>query len=135
MLHKLKGLASAAALAGAVGAGAPAAAHHGTSVNYDQRSTITIEGTVTEFHWRNPHSTLFVDVADEAGNVTNYAIELPSPTLLARGELGWTRRTFKPGDHIEFKVHPSRTGAPVVLGGCTNVCDVLVNGKPPVKEY
>jgi hypothetical protein len=117
---------------------APAAsafAHHGTSVNYDFAKTETIVGTVTEFHWRNPHSTLFLDVEDGAGRIVSYAIELPSPTLLARGELGWTRNTFKPGDHVEFKVHPSRTGAPVAAGGCTQTCDVLVNGKPPEKSY
>ena len=107
------------------------AAHHGTSVNYDQSRTMTLTGTVTEFHWRNPHSTLFLDVTDDAGEISNYAIELPSPTLLSRGDLGWTRRTFKPGDHVEFSVHPSRTGAPVALG-CMRACDeVLVNGEPP----
>jgi len=113
---------------------APALAHHGTSVNYDFAKTVTIVGTVTEFHWRNPHSTLFLNVSDDAGKVTEYAIELPSPTLLSRGELGWTRNTFKTGDHVEFKVHPSRTGAPVAAGGCTEQCDVLVNGEPPKKE-
>jgi Family of unknown function (DUF6152) len=125
------------AMLGAVLAGvaAHAFAHHGTAVNYDMTKTITIVGTVTEFHWRNPHSTLFLDVQDDAGAVVNYAIELPSPTLLARGELGWTRRTFKPGDHVEFKAHPSRTGAPIAVGGCTQQCEVLVNGKPPAKEY
>lgn len=133
MITKLAIFAIAAA---AVSAHAlPAFAHHGTSVNYDFAKTATIVGTVTEFHWRNPHSTLFLDVADDAGGVVNYAIELPSPTLLSRGELGWTRHTFKPGDHVEFKVHPSRTGAPVAAGGCTQKCDVLVNGKPPEKSY
>ncbi|HEU4619750.1 MAG TPA: DUF6152 family protein [Gammaproteobacteria bacterium] len=116
-------------------AAAPALAHHGTAVNYDASKTITLEGTVTEFRWRNPHSALFLDVTDEHGKVVNYAIELPSPTLLSRGELGWTRHTFKPGDHVVFKVHPSRTGAPVADGGCTRTCEVLVNGKPPKKEY
>jgi len=128
----------AAALLAVVAAAAvgPALAHHGTAVNYDMSTTVTIVGTVTEFHWRNPHSTLFLDVTDEAsGELTNYAIELPSPTLLSRGELGWTRHTFKPGDRIEFKVHPSRTGAPVAAGGCTQTCEVLVNGKPPEKQY
>ena len=60
---------------------------------------------------------------------------LPSPTLMSRGELGWTRHTFKPGDHVEFDAHPSRTGAPVAVGGCTDGCRVLVNGEPPKKEY
>jgi hypothetical protein len=117
------------------GVGVPAWAHHGTAVNYDFDKTVTIAGTVTEFRWRNPHSALFVDVTDESGNVTNYAIELPSPTLMSRGDLGWTRHTFKPGDHVEFEVHPSRTGAPVAVGGCEAGCKVLVNGAAPKKEY
>ena len=133
MINKLGTLVVTAAVA--VGAGSYAFAHHGTSVNYDSSETFTLVGTVTEFRWRNPHSALFVDVTDDAGEVTNYVIELPSPTLMSRGELGWTRHTFKPGDHVEFAVHPSRTGAPVVLGGCTQQCEVLVNGKPAEKEY
>jgi len=119
----------------AIAVAAPALAHHGTAVNYDSSKTMTLEGTVTEFRWRNPHSTLFLDVTDESGTVINYAIELPSPTLMSRGELGWTRHTFKPGDHVVFQVHPSRTGAPVVLGGCTQECEVLINGEPAKKEY
>jgi hypothetical protein len=120
----------------AIGAAAPAVAHHGTSVNYDFSKTITLEGTVTEFRWRNPHSALFLDVKGKDGKVINYAIELPSPTLLSRGKLGWTRHTFKYGDHVVIKVHPSRTGAPVAAGGCiTGTCYVLVNGKPPKKAY
>lgn len=127
------GLCSALLLAAAVAT--DASAHHGTAVNYDSSKTITLVGTVTEFRWRNPHSALFLDVKGADGKVTNYAIELPSPTLLSRGQLGWTRHTFKPGDHVVFKVHPSRTGAPVADGGCTKSCDVLINGKPPKKEY
>lgn len=100
-------------------------AHHGTAVSYDQSQWITVTGTVTEFRWRNPHSSLFLDIADDAGNTTNYAIELPSPVLMTRSN-GWTRATFKPGDTIEFRVHPSRTGAPV--GECLFNCLVKVNG-------
>jgi hypothetical protein len=126
-------LAIGVIVAAAAGFAVPATAHHGTSVNYDFSKTETIVGVVTEFHFRNPHSTLFLNVTDDAGKVVNYAIELPSPTLLSRGELGWTRATFNPGDRVEFKVHPSRTGAPVAAGGCTQQCEVLVNGKPPAK--
>jgi hypothetical protein len=126
---------SALLAAAAASVAIPVAAHHGTAVNYDASQTVTVTGTVTEFHWRNPHSTLFLDTTDDTGKVVSFAIELPSPTLLARGELGWTRHTFKPGDRVEFKVHPSRTGAPVAVGGCTQKCDVLVNGKPPEKAY
>lgn len=106
---------------------APAAdAHHGTAVSYDQNGWITVKGTVTEFRWRNPHSALFMDITKDNGDKVNYAIELPSPVLMSRSN-GWTRETFKAGDTVEFRVHPSRTGADV--GECLFDCIVSVNGK------
>ncbi len=104
----------------------PATAHHGTAVSYDQSNWITVTGKVTEFRWRNPHSALFLDVTNEADQQVSYAIELPSPVLMSRSN-GWTRATFKLGDTVEFRVHPSRTGAPV--GECLFDCLVYVNGE------
>ena len=104
-----------------------AAAHHGTAVSYDQDEWVTIEGTVTEFRWRNPHSALFLDIIDDSGETVSYAIELASPGLMVRNN-GWRRDTFEPGDHVVFRVHPSRTGAPV--GECLFNCEVLINGEP-----
>lgn len=107
---------------------ATAGAHHGTAVSYDQDRWITVKGVVTEFRFRNPHSSLFLDVEDDDGNTVNYAIELASPILMSRTS-GWTRDTFQPGDVVEFRVHPSRTGAPV--GECLFNCQVTINGEPP----
>ena len=108
---------------------APAvSAHHGTAVSYEQEKWITVTGTVTEFRWRNPHSALFLDITQDDGSIVNYAIELPSPVLMSRS-IGWTRATFRPGDTVQFRVHPSRTGAPV--GECLSNCQVLVNGETP----
>lgn len=102
------------------------AAHHGTAASYDQDKWITVTGVVTEFRWRNPHSSLHLDVTDESGNVTEYSIELASPALMSRQGTGWTRRTFKAGDKVTFRVHPSKTGGPV--GECLFNCEVTVNG-------
>ena len=98
-------------------------AHHSWPVSYGK--LVTVKGTVTEFRWRNPHSALFLDTVSEDGKHVTYAIELASPILMMR-TLGWTRDTFKPGDEVEFRVHPSRTGAPV--GECIGDCIVYVNG-------
>ena len=110
----------------AIIASAPAVAHHGTAVSYEQSAWKTVKGTVTMFRWRNPHSALFLDITNEAGEKVNFAIELPSPVLMSRSN-GWTRETFKPGDVVEFRVHPSRTGAAV--GECLFDCLVYVNDK------
>ena len=121
-LQKLRAALCGALLLAAL----PVAAHHGTAVSYEQGSWITVKGTVTEFRWRNPHSALFLDIVDDKGAKVNYAIELPSPVLMSRSN-GWTRATFKEGDTVEFRVHPSRTGAAV--GECLTDCLVYVNGE------
>lgn len=109
-----------------VAAMVPAAGHHGTAASYDQTTQVTVTGVVTEFRWRNPHSSLHLDITGSDGTVTQYAIELASPGLMARQAGGWTRKTFKTGDKVTFKVHPSKTGAPV--GECLFNCEVTING-------
>ncbi len=104
----------------------PGNAHHGTAVSYEQDNWITVSGTVTEFRWRNPHSALFLNTSSTSGETALYTIELPSPLLMSRST-GWNRESFKPGDLVEFRVHPSISGAPV--GECLNSCLVFVNGE------
>jgi hypothetical protein len=88
----------------------PAAyAHHAPAV-FDQTRTISIEGTVTEFVWANPHSWIRMDVAGEDGQVANWSIEMNPPTYLIRG--GWKSTTLKPGDRITVVANPLRTNEP-----------------------
>ena len=114
------------AVAAAMGLAPSITAHHGTAASYDQDKFITVTGVVTEFRWKNPHSSLHLDVTDENGKVSEYAIELASPALMARQGTGWTRRTFKVGDKVTFRVHPAKSGGPV--GECLFNCEVTVNG-------
>jgi hypothetical protein len=112
---------------GVLGAVVSSFAHHGTAVTYDQGTFITVTGIVTEFRWRNPHSSLHLDITDDNGKVINYTIEMASPGLMVRQ--GFNRNRFKVGDKVVFKVHPSKTGAPV--GECLFNCDVTINGVKP----
>ena len=107
----------------------PLAAHHGTAASYDQNKSLTVKGTVTQFLWRNPHSALFLDVKDDAGKVSNYAIEMYSPGLMVKA--GYVRTSFKVGDAVVIQVHPSLAGEPV--GECLG-CKVLINGKDPTEK-
>ncbi|HYR82813.1 MAG TPA: DUF6152 family protein [Terriglobia bacterium] len=106
----------------------PAAAHHGTGISYNQDTQITLNGTVKEFVWRNPHAQLWVDISDGEFKGQSYGIEMNSPGVMLRW--GWSKNTFKPGDDITVKVHPSRTGRAV--GECLN-CVVDIKGKGTVK--
>lgn len=87
-------------------------AHHG-GAEYDMKTTITVEGTVTDFRFINPHVQILFDTKDEKGNVVHWSCEGPDPAMLVR--VGWTRETMKPGDHVTFIAHPAKSGAKVIM--------------------
>lgn len=88
---------------------ATAHAHHAPAI-FDQTRTVTIEGTVTEFVWQNPHSWIRMDVVGDDGAVANWSIEMNPPTYLIRA--GWRSSTLKPGDEITVIANPLRTNEP-----------------------
>jgi hypothetical protein len=109
---------------GLVVVAAPLLAHHGTAASYDQGKWINVTGVVTQFIWRNPHSSLYLDTT-ENGKVSSYSIEMASPGLLVQE--GYTRETFKVGDKVTIRVHPSHAGTAV--GECLFSCQVTINGQ------
>jgi hypothetical protein len=103
-------------------------AHHGTNISYDHSKPTTLQGTVTEFIWKNPHCQLYFDVKDASGKVTPWGGELNSPSVLARE--GWTKSQFKPGDQISLTVFPSKAGANAGVVDRTH--PIFANGKQAV---
>ena len=83
---------------GAALAVTPAVAHHSFSAEYDSKKAVTLKGIVTKVDWMNPHVYFFVDVTDESGGITNWALEMGPPNGLQRS--GWTRNTMKVGDEV-----------------------------------
>jgi DNA/RNA endonuclease YhcR with UshA esterase domain len=88
---------------------APGLAHHSFSAEFDANMPITLTGTVTKVEWQNPHTWFYIDVKDEAGNVTNWGMELASPNLLMRQ--GWTRNTIKNGDVVTVESFRAKNGS------------------------
>ncbi len=84
-----------------------ASAHHSMAM-FDRDKTITLDGTVKEFQWTNPHSWLDVEAVDDKGNSVVWGIELQSLNVL--GHIGWKPTTLKPGDKIKVTVHPLKNG-------------------------
>jgi hypothetical protein len=82
-------------------------AHHGTSGYYDARKTAKVEGVVKEFVWRNPHCGLFIVAKNAAGKEVTYALEMGSPSSMARR--GFTRNRVKAGDRVTATFHPAFT--------------------------
>ena len=97
-------LASMAAMTLAV----PAWSHH-SHANYRTTSYVNLEGTVTEVHWMNPHTWIYIEVMDDAGEPVIWALEGASPTTLRAD--GWERDDVQVGDQIKVRCHQLMDGS------------------------
>jgi hypothetical protein len=83
-----------------------AQAHHSIAALYDARREVTLEATVVEFRFVNPHPLIVVDVETVAGDVYSddtegsgrWTLEMDNRWELA--ELGFASDTLVPGDRI-----------------------------------
>ena len=92
---------SAAALAAT-----SAVAHHSFSATYDETAEISIEGTLVQFMFRNPHSWVHVLAPDEHGEMQRWAVEWGAAGALD-GQ-GVRRDTLKVGDRVVITGNPGR---------------------------
>jgi hypothetical protein len=79
-------------------------AHH-SSAMYDDKQTVTVEGTVSKFEWSNPHVYIYLKQMS-GGQTFDWEIEASPPSIL--GRLGWTRDTLHVGDAITVVGRPAR---------------------------
>lgn len=97
-------------------------AHHGLA-QFDTTHVVTLQGTVTEFLWINPHALIRADIKDDHGKAANWALELGSLGMLSRH--GWSRDTLKSGDRITVFGYRAKDGSPYMSVGRVE----LANGK------
>src|SRR2546427_6976085 len=102
--------------------GRTASAHHSFSA-FNMTTEKTITGTVKKLDWTNPHTWIWIDVANNQGGVDTFGFEGMSPNYLARR--GWSKSTLKPGDTITVTFRPARDGS---NGG------MFMNAKRPTGE-
>ena len=101
-----------------------ASAHH-SYTRFDMAKTVTLEGTVKEFQWTNPHVWIQLLVKDPAtGKDVEWSVESDSPNMLARR--GWTRKALQPGDKATLVVHPLKISSSTLSGALDSG---TVNGK------
>ena len=87
----------------------PASGHH-SDAGLDMDSVVALEGTVTEFRWRNPHIYITIDYADEQGDEVEWNLQAGAIQLMSR--MGWTRDSVVVGEYVNVEVHPARNGRP-----------------------
>src|SRR5690349_10772047 len=87
-----------------------AAAHHSFAM-FDPNKKLTIEGTVKEFQWTQPHVWLDVMVVSRPGaEPVRWGIESQSPAILWRR--GWKPDSIKAGDKVVVDVLAMKDGTP-----------------------
>jgi hypothetical protein len=85
----------------------PALAHHSGSM-FDPTKTVTLEGTVKEFQYTNPHSWLEIMVVGPDGKATEWGFESEGPSTLLRA--GIKAKSFMPGEKVTVTCHPMKDG-------------------------
>ncbi|HEY5623849.1 MAG TPA: DUF6152 family protein [Gammaproteobacteria bacterium] len=90
---------------GAALAAAPVAAHH-SPIIFDADSVVVIEGRISRFDWTNPHSYIFVETVDAAGQTREWQVETDATPILSRN--GWTSGSLVPGELVSIRANPDR---------------------------
>jgi Family of unknown function (DUF6152) len=107
MHSRLLNVAASAAML--MAAALPVAAHHSFSAEFDATKQVTLEGTVVQMEWVNPHSWLTIDVPKADGTVERWHIEGGSPSVLLR--LGWNRDSLPAGTKIKVVAFQAKDGS------------------------
>ena len=81
------------------------AAHHSHG-NYKMTEYTTLKGVVKEVHWINPHTWIYLEVKDDKGESTMWALEGASVIQVERR--GWTKDMIKVGSTIAVRCHQLR---------------------------
>jgi hypothetical protein len=89
----------------------PAKAHHGWA-EFDDKAEVTFEGTVTDFHYVNPHCVVEFNLKDENGQVHKWQGEFSNPPVLSRR--GWNAASLQPGDKLTITGHPAKNSVPAL---------------------
>lgn len=120
MQFKSLGLAAACVTTLSISTAIPAAAHHSHAM-YNPDVRMTVEATVKEYIWANPHVWVYVEIPDENGNPVEWILESGAPASLTRS--GWSPQSMKPGDLVTVTFGPLKDGTSGGLLGAVELID------------
>lgn len=99
-----------AALVLAVRAGSSVAAHHSVPGQFDVSKPMTLTGTIAKVDWINPHIYVHLDVKDEKGAVTTWALATLPTAMMRRSKITRASLTGQPGEVVTIRAVPARDG-------------------------
>jgi len=90
-------------------AGGSVQAHHAFTAEFDANQPIVLKGVVSKAEWVNPHSWVYIDVKDDSGKTTTWAIECGAPNALLRR--GWNKNSLPIGSEIVVDGYRAKNGS------------------------
>ena len=84
-----------------------AGAHHSTAGIYQQDVVVQLKGKVKEWRFINPHPSLKLEVVDDKGVTHEWDVSYGGSAVAHLKRRGYSATTFKPGDVIIVKGHPT----------------------------
>lgn len=102
-------------------------AHHSTAGIYRMDVEVELKGKVKAWRFINPHPSLKLDVADENGVVHEWDVSYGGSAVAHLKRRGYGADTFKTGDVIIVKGHPT------VLKDAHGLL-IEGNGRDPTRE-
>jgi hypothetical protein len=89
-----------------------AIAHHSFQATFQSDKSVSVDGVVKDFRFRNPHVIIYLDVSNDDGTVTSWMAEGSSATGWRRA--GWKNDSLKPGDRLRVSGNATNDGSPMV---------------------
>ena len=83
-----------------------AVAHHSYAM-FDRSKKMTVQGTVVEWQWTNPHTFLEVMGPGPDKQPVKFVLEGASPSFLTPN--GFSRKMMVPGDKVTVTYYPHRS--------------------------
>jgi hypothetical protein len=95
-------------------AGTPLLAHHAFTAEFDATQPIVLKGTITKMEWINPHSWIYLDVKNNDGSTTNWAVEAGAPNAMFRR--GWNMNSIQVGTEVVIDGYRAKNGKNIANG-------------------
>ena len=86
----------------------PVFVHHSVSGQFDVSKHVTLKGVISRVDWQNPHIYVHLDVKDEAGAVTTWALESLPTAMMRKAGLSKEAIAGTPGETVTIVGNPGR---------------------------
>jgi hypothetical protein len=83
-------------------------AHHSVAGQFDTSKALTLTGVISKVEWINPHIYLQLDVRDEGGAVTSWALATLPTAMMRRAGLTREAVQGRPGEVVTVAANPAR---------------------------